>query len=342
MRKLATLRQIRSIIPIPDADAIECAIVDGWMVVVKKAQFCVGDVVVYIEIDSWVPHAIAPFLSKGKEPRIYQDIPGERLKTVTLRGQISQGLLLSVTVQDSNTLLVNEIPIPWDFTVDLAEHLNIQKYEPPVPANLVGLVRGMFPVFIPKTDQQRIQNLFTSLQDWRNQVLTWEVTEKLDGASMTVYVNDNDSGVCTRNLNLKPDANNTLWRVTNKNSLIEKIRSTGRNLALQGELIGEGIQKNQYGLRGHEFFLFDVYDIDSRRYLTPVQRRELATTLSIKHVPVVNSCFDLSLLTVEDLLTMSEGVSQLKNTMREGLVFKCQEQVLSFKAISNQWLLKNQ
>ena len=96
MRKLASIRKIADIRPIPDADAIEVAVVDGWKVVVKKGEYSVGDLAVYIEIDSWVPYELAPFLSKGQEPREYNGVTGERLRTVKLRGQVSQGLLLKM------------------------------------------------------------------------------------------------------------------------------------------------------------------------------------------------------------------------------------------------------
>ena len=96
-RKLASIREITEIRPIPDADAIECAIVGGgWPVVVKRGDFSPGDLAVYFEIDSWIPHKLAPFLSKGKKPREYNGVKGERLRSVRLRGALSQGLLLKV------------------------------------------------------------------------------------------------------------------------------------------------------------------------------------------------------------------------------------------------------
>ena len=101
IRKLASIAEVTYIKPIENADAIECAIVnDGWPVVVKKGEYKVGDVAIYLEIDSWVPHELAPFLSKGREPREYNGVKGERLRTVKLRGQISQGLLLPKTILD--------------------------------------------------------------------------------------------------------------------------------------------------------------------------------------------------------------------------------------------------
>ena len=97
MRKLATIRRIDALTPIDGADAIECATVGGWKVVVKKGEYTVGDLAVYCEIDSWIPTELAAFLSKGKEPREFEGIKGERLRTVKLRGQLSQGLLLPLT-----------------------------------------------------------------------------------------------------------------------------------------------------------------------------------------------------------------------------------------------------
>jgi len=96
MRKMATIRKIDAITPIEGADAIECATIGGWKVVVKKGAFTVGDLAVYCEVDSWIPTELAPFLSKGKEPREYEGIRGERLRTIRLKGQISQGLLLKL------------------------------------------------------------------------------------------------------------------------------------------------------------------------------------------------------------------------------------------------------
>ena len=94
MRKLATIRKISKLLPIPGADAIEVAVVDGWKIVVKKGDFKEDTLIVMCEIDSWIPHNIAPFLSKGKEPRLYEGVLGEKLRTVKLRGALSQGLLL--------------------------------------------------------------------------------------------------------------------------------------------------------------------------------------------------------------------------------------------------------
>ena len=336
MRKMATVRRVDAVNPIPDADAIEVATVGGWRVVIKKGEFVSGDLAVYCEIDSWIPNELAPFLSKGTEPRVYNGVAGERLRTVKLRGQVSQGLLLPLTSAGEFSLNEGD---------DVSERLNIQKWEAPIPAQLAGEVRGMFPGFIPKTDQERIQNLTAEFADWTERKLHWEVTEKLDGSSMTVYVFDEDEGVCSRNLNLRETEGNSLWTVARRNDLIGKIRSTGQNLAFQGELIGEGIQGNPYKIRGQEFYLFDIYDIDAGRYLTPLERQALAARLRVLCVPTVaahaNPYDTLGIADIAQMLKFAEGKSVLMDkTEREGLVFKCHEEAVSFKAISNKFLLK--
>jgi hypothetical protein len=110
-RKLATVRKIDEIRPIAGADAIEAAVVGGWTVVVKRGEYTAGDLAVYLEIDSWVPTELASFLSKGGEPREFNGVRGERLRSIKLKGQISQGLLLPMSVLnwDTNSIDVDDI-----------------------------------------------------------------------------------------------------------------------------------------------------------------------------------------------------------------------------------------
>ncbi len=340
MRKLATIRKIDLIRPIPDADAIECAVVGGWTVVIKKGDCKAGDLAIYCEIDSWIPTELAPFLSKGKEPREYNGVRGERLRSVKLRGQLSQGLLLDRFVALDKVGEIHE-------GMDVSDLLNIVKYEAPVPACLAGKARGMFPSFIPRTDQERIQNLTTEFAEWISPgfpiMPTWEVTEKLDGSSMTVYVNEQDHGVCSRNLNLYDTEGNTLWQVAHRDQIITAIQDSQRNIAIQGELIGEGIQGNPYKIKGQSFYVFDIYDIDKRSYMTPTERRDFCEFHELLHVPVIDPAGQLSPgETIEGLLKHAEGKSQLNpQTDREGVVFKGNEKAESFKTISNKYLLKH-
>ena len=228
---------------------------------------------------------------------------------------------------------------------DVSEMLGILKYTAPIPAQLAGEVKGMFPGFIPKTDQERIQNLKAELAEWQRLGYTFERTEKLDGTSMTVFMVDGVFSICSRNLELKPNPDNSMFKAAGAQDLFTNLKLHGRNLALQGELIGNGIQSNKYKYTGQEFRVFDIYDIDAKKYFTPVERKEFVTELNIKHVPVMASAFSLVGLTIDDLLKMAEGKSvmgDITGPEREGDVYKCNENPeVSFKVISNRFLIKN-
>lgn len=328
MRKLASIRRITDIKPIENADAIVCAYVDGWPVVIKLNEYEVGDLVVYCEIDSWIPHDIAPFLSKGKEPRIYEGITGERLRTVKLRGQISQGLILPLSILGETTFREDD---------DVSEYLKITKYEKPLPACLSGMARGNFPTFVPKTNEERIQNspeLLVGLSDIY-------ITEKLDGTSFTAYYNDGVFGVCSRNLDLKETEGNSHWNLARKLALEEKMASFGKNLAIQGEMIGSAIQGNLYKLNDHKLYLFNLYWIDEREYGTMDELLDVATLLNLDVVPILPTPNNEDIpKTVSDMLLYAEGRSKLYDVEREGIVVRTRDSKISFKAISNKWLLK--
>jgi RNA ligase (TIGR02306 family) len=340
MRKLASIRKIDNLTPIEGADLIESASIGGWNVIVKKGEFSVGDLAIYCEIDSWIPTEIVPFLSKGKEPNEYMGTKGERLKTIKLKGVLSQGLLLSINDPIIYRKIVGQNGIFEG--VDFSEELGIIKYDPPIPACLAGKVKGNFPSYIPKTDQERVQNLSDKLSDWDARFYTWEVTEKLDGSSMTVFLNEEGHfGVCSRNLELLETEENSFWRAARENHLETKLREYNVPLALQGELVGEGIQGNPYKIKGHKFYVYDIYDIVSKCYLSASSRIEFTLAFDIDHVPVID---DLNFYKdVSELLNLAEGKSVLcDSTEREGLVFKCKNRPeISFKAISNKFLLKN-
>ena len=337
MRKMATIRKIDALNPIVGADAIEAATIGGWKVVVKKGEFNVGDLAVYCEIDSWIPTELAPFLSKGKEPREYEGIKGERLRTVKLRGQLSQGLLLNLdmAIPQTNSFAEGD---------DVSELLNIVKWELPMNAQLAGMARGNFPSVIPKTDQERTQNLVGEILAAAQAGTLFEITEKLEGSSMTVYQNRGEFGVCSRNLDLKETEGNAFWATARKEDIEGKMKRIDEHwdFAIQGELIGPGIQGNIYKLKEPEFRVFDVYDITNGKYLDPAHRRALIAALGLKHVPVMYVDKDLGVGSVEEILQWAEAKSvmgDITGPEREGIVFKEVNGGMTFKAISNKYLL---
>jgi len=341
MRKLASIQKILDIQPIIGADAIEVATINGWQAVIKKNEFAVGDLVVYIEVDAWVPYDLAPFLSKSKEPREFNGVKGERLRTIRLRGQISQGLILPLSVlgERHEIFSIGENCVD----VDVSEKLGVVKYDPPVSARLSGIARGNFPSSVPRTDEERIQNL-TKNWDWISQ-FKYEITEKLEGASMTVAMIDGEFNVCSRNLNLRETEGNTLWELARKYDIENKMLDADYdNIAIQGECVGPGVEGNHYGLKEADFYVYSIYDIEAGKYVDPVMRHAHCKNLGLKHVPVIAhqaNLFDtLGISTIEQVLKFADGNSAVNPAkLREGIVLKRIDGQEHFKAVSNEYLL---
>jgi RNA ligase (TIGR02306 family) len=340
-RKLATIRKISELRGIECADKIELAIVDGWQVVVAKdVEHKVGNKVVYCEIDSFLPiRDEFEFLRKSSYKKM-GDQEGFRLKTIKLRGQVSQGLILPISV-----LPVAQFASAHDLPegMDVTEMLGIVKYEPPIPAELAGKVKGGFPSFLHKTDEERVQNLVKEYGEWKYQSKhKFYVTEKLDGSSATYYINNGEFGVCSRNLELLETEGNTFWKVARELDLENKMKSLGKNICFQGELIGEGIQGNPYKIKGQTVRFYTGFDIDKRERIPFVNFAVTLQDLSLDIVPVLNKEYGFMLPeTVEDMLKYAEGKSVLNaNTEREGVVVRSMDGTISFKAISNKFLLE--
>jgi RNA ligase (TIGR02306 family) len=370
LRKLATIRKITSLTSIPDADRIEVAQVDGWKVVVQKGLHVVGDLVVYFEIDSLLPiREEFEFLRKNSYVKNSQEGEGFRLKTIKMRGQVSQGLIVPIRDLKEFQFIENRywfdppeefrVPLPEfpdDYFLlevaegqDVTEVLGVKKYEKIIPAQLAGKIRGNFPSFIRKTDQERIQNFIKPfLTNYRDH--EWECSLKLDGSSMTAYyyAPEDRFGVCSRNLDLKETDDNSFWQVARKLNLEEKLRylhdyhGSKDSFALQGELMGPGIQGNPEQLKELEFFVYDIWDIEAQVYLPSDIRLDVINQIGIKHVPVYETCtygFDSADGFIEYAEYAFDGKS-INNPVREGLVFKSlNDPNVSFKAISNKFLL---
>jgi len=331
-RKLASVVKIVDIQPIVGADAIMVAKVKGWNVVVKKGEFNVGDLAVYYEIDSFLP--IRPqfeFLRKSSFKRM-GTAEGYRLRTIKLRNVLSQGLL---------TPIPDGILDPKEGD-DLTEALDIVKYEPPIPAQLAGKIKGTFPSFIPKTDEIRIQN-FESEVGFSPVGERAYVTEKLDGTSFTCYFNNGVFGVCGRNWELSETDDNSLWRMAKVLELKDKMTKHGKNIALQGELIGAGINGNLYGMSDHKLFFFTGYDIDKGRRMFFDELEWVLFGLQLQMVPVLEKygfVIPNESNIVDYMLKYAEGKSVLNMEVdREGVVVRGLEKEFSFKAISNTYLL---
>lgn len=197
MRKLASIQTVVQIEPIEKADSIERIRVLGWWVVCKKSEYEVGDRIVYGEIDSLLPERPEfEFLRANSfKPAVLDgdtvtQPAGFRIRTVKLRGQVSQGICFSLSVLPAGTDI--------EIDIDVTDLLGITKWEPPMPTGLSGRIKGPFPDFLSKTDETRVQILETVLEEHRGQ--TFVMTEKVDGSSFTAFLRDGEFGICSRNL----------------------------------------------------------------------------------------------------------------------------------------------
>lgn len=355
MRKLVSIRTVRDITPIPNADKIELIHIDGWKVVAQKGLYNIGDDVVYFEVDSFLP--IIPQF-EWLRPSSYRknDVMGEGflIKTVKLRGQFSQGILMPV--QEIVNMLcspASEQPvtpeqIQWMKEQNLAELIGVKKWDPITnsPFYKQNVALGPFPHFIPKTDQERWQNLTEEIETYCSQLekpIKFHTSEKLDGSSITVYyyAPDNHFGVCSRNLELKPEGK--MWETVKRLDIERNLRSLGISVAMQGEFIGPGVQGNKYNLKENDIYFFDVYNIEEARYLSPNDMHVFLLAGGYKEVPQIDNWYS-SLF--EALPNLWEGEKEFRNSIlnpsheMEGYVFKSGDRSLSFKAINPYFLLK--
>lgn len=336
MRKLASIQRITAIDPIEGADAIEVASVLGWKVVVKRGEFQVGDLAVYMEIDSVPPDEPEyRFLWKNTEMR-----PNNfRIKTVKLRGQISQGILFPMTVVHEGGLTA----FCGQEGDDMTEVLNVTKYEAPLPRGGADIA-GQFFDGVPKTDEERVQSE-TGQRLLRN---LWNrpyyITTKCDGASMTVAMHDGQPKVASRNYRLAHNPDSPYWRAAynegeNGLTLLDFVESHP-NLAVQGELVGPGVQNNRLGLVVPMCLVFTIYDRDLGVRLSLTEMQECAADW-FWLVPLLewDSAFNYD---QDDLLRMAEGKYEGTKNEREGIVIRSVDPFdsISFKAISNRFLLK--
>ena len=400
-RELVYVVRIDEIKPIEGKDRVECAVVGGWTVMVRKGQFKPGDLGIYFEIDSKVPE---------KEPFMFLEGKHFKIKTQkykTPSGYFwSQGLLMSA--EDFGWKLHNDTIFMGDGLDDyviekdfLTEKLGVtyadaddnkRKAKSADKYKLMAQRRpdifkkkwaqwmmrrnwgkkimffffgkkkdkkSQWPAWVKKTDEERVQNMPWILQDKSE----WFATEKIDGTSTTFtmkgYGRKREFYTCSRNVVFdKPDKNcyyetnvyTEMCEKYNMENVLDCLMTFFENanhrdvefVTIQGETYGEGIQKRDYGLKGHDFMAFNLIvgfkDGEVKRF-NPSVMTTILTNYGIPCVPIVNEYFILP-DTVDELLAIATDKSAIDGGMREGLVFRSSDGERSFKAVSNEFLMK--
>jgi hypothetical protein len=367
-RKLASVQKIRSLEPIEGADRIEKATILGWELVVEKGLHKVGDLVVYCEVDSILPERDEfAFLASRKY----------RIKTIKLRGQISQGICFPLSILPYRIKGYKEGD-------DVTEILGVCKYDPQGEKEKKRLEQQrsiynnrmtkflrrykwwrslfnrhcpyQFPKFIPKTDEHRIQ-LFPDICE-KEKGTKFDICEKLDGQSATYFIIKNRGlsrfwkpyifGVCSRNLHLRKEDNSSYWTIARKYNIeqkfVELLKLYDMEFAVQGEIIGTGIQGNKYKLDGYDFYVFNVRGLSPEdKYGNRLDTKYMSFfchSIGLKTVPILFRDINLK-ESISEMVKLATRKSVLRDIEAEGIVCRNYQKDISFKVINPEFLLKN-
>jgi len=344
-RKLASIQRIWKIEPIEDADRIELAYVLGWQCVVNKGQFQPMDLAVYFEIDSFLP--IRPeyeFMRASSYKNTELMGEGFRLKTQKFRGQVSQGLLLPIS-------LFPEIPVDTELGADVTEILQVRKWEIEERATSGGTVIGDLPRSIPHTDETRVQADPELIKEFAG--LQYYISTKMDGSSHSISIDENGIHVTGHNYEYKDDGSSDFYKLVNERGYADKIRAFAekeglKEFTVQGEFCAPGIQQNRLKLKRPEWYVFTIMENGRRVGLD--RMLAICRELEFTAVPIEEVDTDLPAKypTVEALLVRADG-NYPNGGKKEGIVIRPTEPVfssnigaeLSMKVVSNKYLLKN-
>lgn len=344
IRKLVTIKKVDKVKAIEGADLIELIVIGGWQVVTKKGEFKVGEKVLYFEVDSFLPNTVEPFkfLSEKSSKKAInpagEEVTGHVLKTIRLRGEISQGFALSPKVfsEDLENYTDEEL-------AKFVKSIGVFKYEKPLHSSrsggkiLQGSIIAHYPSHTKKTDSERVQNLTDEfLQMIKKEATSIIATEKVDGSSTTWWKDETGKlRFASRNYELDLEQEPQLQELAKEYGLDEVLQP---NETLKAEMYGEKIQKNPLKIKGRKLAIFD--------WESPT--RELPKELE----PYKTKVYPFELPdTVEEAVKQVDNLKSLLNpdVLAEGVVWWITPQKEykelgfrpNFKAINNTYLLKH-
>lgn len=319
---LASIQRILAVAHHPNADLLDVVTVKGYQAIVKRDQWKIGDLCIFIEPDSVLPESAtwtAMYRAKSN-----------RVKAIKLRNVFSFGIVESF----ENVGYTG----PVEDGLDVTAVLGVTKYDPPAPQDLSA--SGPYGYGIPKTDEHRWQSI--SDLPYGKKV---DVTLKIDGQSWSAFVKFNSDGTVEKGIGgrtflFKEDTDNNYTRNEKRYNALEKLEAFCRNhgnvsLCIRGESYGEGIQSknhNPHSKAPKNLALFSVWLIDERRYATkgnPFYIHAIAGELGIPTVPVIEK--DV-VLTPEMVHYYSEGINKINSQPFEGVVINHESG--SFKVIN--------
>lgn len=371
MSKLATIQKILNIEPIEGAGAIEVVTVLGWKIVVKKGEYNIGNLCCYIQIDTKV--------SEVNEFEFLRE-RSFRVRTIKLRKQISQGLIISLKDCKSISKQLNPKEDLSIFFMregeDISKYIGVTKYEkqdnnpekyekPRIPKvwykkwiylfkysvlyklfpKLQKKLKSPFPTnLVSITDEERIQNMPKILEQYKGKEFV--VSYKLDGSSITIIHNKvlgkSKYRICSRRFELH-DKKNDWYKVFIETKFSEEIQKLVNHYKTDNIIVqGEAIGKFNGNHHNLEKEQIRLFNIYvNGKRLNQYMFIELCNFYNIPHCP--EYCKIILNHSMEEILKLSEIPDVLNpNTNAEGLVWRCVEDNQSFKVINNNYLLKNE
>lgn len=340
-RALASIQKVKAISEIPGSDFLETAHIMGWQCVAKKGEFKPGDLGVYFEVDSFLPlESRYEFLRSSSFRDNADNGQGFRIRTAKMRGQLSQGLLLPLSSFPELTRPGEPGSLQDGLAEgsNLTEKLGVRKWYIPEMSTPGGTIIGDRPQGIPASDEIRLQSALELLDELRDK--PYYITTKMDGTSGIVYFIDGKTGCCSRNKEIKDEESALYWTPVYKYGLKEKFARLGRKLVLTGEICGPGIQRNRLRLNEVDWYVFDVKDWDTQRYLPYDELLAICATLELPVVPLEERGEHFS-YTLEELLEKAQG-KYPSGLDKEGIVVRNLNapKAVSFKVLNNDMLLK--
>lgn len=204
----------------------------------------------------------------------------------------------------------------------------------------------------PKSDEENIQKIYTSLWNEFGDTDGWYASEKLEGENFSAYTHITskffglssriDFGVCSRTRNLITDDGSRFWQTAKELDLEKRLKAVGKNIVIRGEHLGPKVQGNLYKLTAYDLVLFEVWDIEQRKFYNYYEFMEFCEKYGFKHVPIIDDNFRL-LPSVGEMLKHSNGISKWNDkiqVLREGVVYRRKDNPRkSFKIRDPEYLL---
>jgi len=311
MKKIASIEKIVEVCDHPNADRLDLIKVLGYQCVTQKGLHKTGDTIIYIQPDSILPEQ--PW---AEGYRVYSP---SRIKAVKLRGEYSEGIIVRLEQ------VAEFLPADGDIQEgdDMAAILGVEHYEPPAPQDLSA--KGLLPFGIPKTDEERWENIVSVLPIGE----TVDVTLKVDGQSWSAYYKlDQDAfGVLGRTMEYKLECGNRYTAQIARYGIEEKLRAFGQkhnvSICIRGESYGEGLQNFAHNPHAKEkagLALFSVYLIDERRYARKGDPFYFDIVAAELDLPTVEFIERDVVLTEELIQKYSVGIDKINGKPFEGVV----------------------